>query len=335
MDYINLGRTGCKVSRICLGTMNFGPRTTEPDSHAIMSQALEMGIQFWDTADVYGGKTGEGITEQIVGNWFAANPGKRDLVVLATKYQGNMGAGPNDRGASAFHIRQACENSLRRLKTDHIDLYQMHHINRDCPWEEVYGALEMLRQQGKIIYAGASNFAGWHIAQAVEAARRLNILGIVSEQSKFSLDCRFIELEVLPACRNYGVAVIPWSPLGGGMLAGKEGIEALSRRSTNPEQLRKFDLFRTNLTKWDAFCAQLGEKPADVALAWMLHIPGITAPIIGPRTMEQFVQSTRALAINLSEEQMHQIDEIWPPLRHTDATHIHKHRYEAPEAYAW
>jgi aryl-alcohol dehydrogenase-like predicted oxidoreductase len=300
-----------------------------------MSKALEVGMQFWDSADVYGGKQGEGITEQIVGNWLAANPAKRDQVVLATKYQGTMGTGPNDKGASAYHIRAACEGSLRRLKTDHIDLYQMHHVNRDCAWEEVYGALEVLRQQGKIVYAGASNYAGWHIAAACEAAQRLGILGMVSEQSKFSLDCRFIELEVLPACRKYGVAVIPWSPLGGGLLAGMEGSHAASRRVANPEQARKREHFRANLEKWELFCKELGERPADVALAWMLHVPGVTAPIIGPRTMGQMEESLRALTIKLSEEQMKRIDAIWPPLRHPDAVVIHPGRNEAPEAYAW
>jgi len=335
MEYTNLGRTGCKVSRLCLGTMNFGPRTSEPDSHAIMSKALDLGIQFWDSADVYGGKQGEGITEQIIGNWFAANSTKRDQIVLATKYQGAMGPGPNDKGASAFHIRQACDASLRRLKTDHIDLYQMHHVNRDCAWDEVYGALDVLRQQGKIIYAGASNFAGWHLAESYFAARHRHTLGMVAEQSKFSLDCRFIELEVLPAARKYGIAVIPWSPLGGGLLAGMSGAEATSRRNINPEQARKRELFKANLDKWQAFCKDLGQRPADVALAWMLHIPGITAPIIGPRTMQQLEESLQALAIKLTPEHMKKIDEIWPPVRHIDATYIHPTRNEAPEAYAW
>lgn len=336
MEYINLGRTGCKVSRLCLGTMNFGPRTSEPDAHAIMSRALDLGMQFWDTANVYGGKPGEGITEQIIGNWLAANSVRRDQIVLATKFQGNMGPGPNDRGASAFHIRQACEASLRRLKTDHIDLYQMHHINRDCAWEEVFDALEVLRQQGKIIYAGSSNYAGWHIAQAAEAARRLGILGMVCEQSKFSLDCRFIELEVLPACRAYGLGVIPWSPLSGGILGGVLGADKGVRRSS-PQETRKIDLFRPQLERWEAFCKETGERPADLALAWMLHIPGITGPIIGPRTLQQLEEAQRALAIKLSAEQMAAIDEIWPPLRNIDAVHFVKGtvRHDAPEAYAW
>ncbi len=335
MEFTTLGRTGCKVSRLCLGTMNFGPRTSEPDSQTIMAKALDVGINFWDSADVYGGKTGEGITERIIGNFLAANPAARDQIVLATKYQGNMGPGPNDKGASAYHIRAACDASLKRLKTDRIDLYQMHHINRDCAWDEVYGALDVLRNQGKIIYAGASNFAGWHLTESFYEAKRLGTLAMVSEQSKYSLDCRFIELEVLPAARKLGIAVIPWSPLGGGVLAGLAGAEKTSRRSTHAEQVRKFEQYRPQLEKWEAFCKELGECPADVALAWMLHIPGIAAPIIGPRTLQQFTESLRAVDIKLAPEQMGKIDEIWPPLRHTDAIHIHKNRTEAPEAYAW
>lgn len=336
MDYTNLGRTGCKVSRLCLGTMNFGPRTPEADAHEVLSRALELGLQFWDTADIYGGKAGEGITEQIIGNWLAAHGGQRDQIVLASKFQGAMGPGPNDRGASALYIRRACEASLRRLKTDHIDLYQVHHINRDCAWEEVFSALEMLRQQGKIVYAGSSNFAGWHIAQAAEAARRLGILGMVCEQSKFSLDCRFIELEVLPACRAYGLGVIPWSPLSGGVLGGVLSAEKGVRRAREQE-MRKIEQFRPQLERWEAFCKETGERPADMALAWMLHIPGITAPIIGPRTIQQLDESQRALAIGLSPEQMARIDEIWPPVRHIDAVHWVKGpiRHESPEAYAW
>jgi aryl-alcohol dehydrogenase-like predicted oxidoreductase len=336
MQYANLGRTGCKVSRLCLGTMNFGPRTTEPDSHAILSKGLELGMNFWDSANVYGGKMGEGVTERIIGNWFAANPEKRDQIVLATKYQGGMGKGPNDKGGSAFHIRQACEGSLKRLQTDHLDLYQMHHINRDCPWEEVYQALDTLRIQGKIIYAGSSNYAGWHIASAVEAARRLGVLGIVSEQSKYSLACRHIELEVLPACRHYGVAVIPWSPLGGGLLGGVLGGEKGERRASEGMQNR-IAAIRPQLEKWEGFCRELGETPADVALAWMLNVPGITAPIIGPRTMEQLTGAVRALEIKLNDEQMKQLDEIWPSQRGPEVSFnaTSPFRYEAPEAYAW
>lgn len=337
MQYTNLGRTGCKVSRLCLGTMNFGPRTSEADSHAIMTEALELGMNFWDTADVYGGKPHAGITEEIIGRWFEANRAKREQVVIATKYQGGMGNGVNDRGASAFHIKAACEASLKRMKIDCIDLYQMHHVNRDTPWEEVYEALDVLRKQGKIIYAGTSNHAGWHIAQAVETARRLGVLGIVCEQSKYSLNCRHIELEVIPACRHYGVGVIAWSPLDGGMLGGTlEGVDEKARRA-GEGNVKKIAAKKEQLERWHKLCGEMGEKPADVALAFTLATPGMTAPIIGPRTIEQLNGSLRALEIKITPEIMDKLDEVWPSTRHSDVGHTSKSpfKYEAPEAFAW
>ncbi len=200
MNHVHLGRTGLRTSRLCLGTMNFGPETSEADSFAIMDRALEHGINFFDTANVYGWKLGEGITEQIIGRWFAQGGGRRERVVLATKVYGEMGKWPNEGRLSALHIRRACEASLRRLQTDHIDLYQMHHVDRDTPWDEIWQAMELLVQQGTVVYVGSSHFAGWHIAQASEAARRRNFLGLVSEQSKYSLVERTVELEVIPAC---------------------------------------------------------------------------------------------------------------------------------------
>src|SRR4051812_556227 len=220
MEYTNLGRTGLQVSRLCLGTMNFGPFTTEPDSFAIMDRALEHGINFFDTANVYGWKKGEGVTEQIVGRWFAQGGGRREKTVIATKVYGGMGDWPNESRLSALHIRRACEESLRRLQTDHIDLYQMHHVDRLTPWEEIWQAMETLVQQGKVIYVGSSNFAGWHLVQAQCEAKARNFMGLVSEQSLYNLNARMIELEVLPACEEYGLGVIPWSPLGGGLLGG-------------------------------------------------------------------------------------------------------------------
>src|SRR5262245_46805350 len=196
MQYARLGRTGLRVSRLCLGTMNFGPQTSEPDSFAIMDAALEHGINFFDTANVYGWKTGEGVTEQIIGRWLAQGGGRRERVVLATKVYGRMGDLPNESRLSAHHIRRACDESLRRLKTDRIDLYQMHHIDRDTPWEEIWQAMEQLVAAGKIIYVGSSNFAGWHIAQACSTARARSFLGLVSEQSFYNLRVRTVELEV-------------------------------------------------------------------------------------------------------------------------------------------
>lgn len=202
MEYTHLGRTGLKVSRVCLGTMNFGPVTNEEDSFAIMDRALDAGINFFDTANVYGWKRGEGITENIIGRWLKQGGGRREKIVLATKVYGVMGDWPNEGRLSAYHIRRACEESLRRMQTDHIDLYQMHHIDRDTPWEEVWQAMEQLVREGKVIYVGSSNFAGWHIAQANETARARHFMGLVSEQSLYNLNARMIELEVIPACEE-------------------------------------------------------------------------------------------------------------------------------------
>ena len=344
MQYTNLGRTGLKVSRLCLGTMNFGPRATEEESFAIMDRALELGIQFFDTADVYGWKEGEGYTEQIVGRWLNQRD-SRDKIVLATKFQGRMGEGVNQQGASAKYIRLAVEHSLRRLKTDYLDIFQMHHVNRDTPWEEVWQAMEVLVQQGKILYAGSSNHAGWHIVLANETARRRNFLGYVSEQCKYSLACRFVELEVLPACLACGVGVLPYSPLDGGYLAGilapvADGACANPRatvRRKNEDLQKRAVSGRGQLEAWERHCEQLGEKPSNVALAWLLRNPAVTAPIIGPRTIGQLDDSLRALEINLADETMKHLDEIFPPvaLPHVFATSKSPHRYETPEAFAW
>src|SRR5215216_1922073 len=220
MEYTQLGRTGLKVSRLCLGTMNFGPQTSEADSFAIMDKALELGINFFDTADVYGWKLGEGITEQIIGRWLVQDGNRRDKIVIATKVYNKMGERPNERGLSAYHIRRACEESLRRLQTDYIDLYQMHHIERSTPWEEIWQAMEQLVREGKVLYVGSSNFAGWDIATAQGQAHARHFMGLVSEQSLYNLNARMIELEVIPACRYHGLGLIPWSPLGGGLLGG-------------------------------------------------------------------------------------------------------------------
>ena len=298
MEYTHLGRTGLKVSRLCLGTMNFGPLTSEADSFAIMDKALELGINFFDTANVYGWKEGEGITETIVGRWFAQGGQRRDQVVIATKVYGRMGKGPNEQKLSAYHIRQACEASLKRLQTDHIDLYQFHHVDMETPWEEIWQAMEVLVQQGKVIYAGSSNFAGWQIALAQGAAAARHFMGLVSEQSLYNLAARTIELEVIPACRKFGLGLIPWSPLSGGMLGGilekaKEGRRMEERTQKRVEE------HRPKLEAWEGFCKEMGEKPADVALAWLQANPVVTAPIIGPRTLEQLTGSLRALEIKL------------------------------------
>ena len=322
MQYTHLGRTGLQVSRLCLGTMNFGPQTSEADSCAIMDQALEQGINFFDTANVYGFHLGAGVTEEIIGRWLAQG-GRRDRIVLATKVYSQMGEGPNDRGLSAYHIRKACEESLRRLQTDHIDLYQMHHIERSTPWEEIWQAMEQLVREGKVIYVGSSNFACWDIATAQCIAATRHFLGLVAEQSLYNLTARTVELEVVPACRHYGLGLIPYSPLGGGLLGGALRKASEGRRAGERQQQR-IERNRSKLEAYEALCQELGEGPADVALAWLLRNPVVTAPIIGPRTVEQLTGNLRALEITLSEEALRRLDEIWPGPGG-----------EAPNAYAW
>ncbi len=323
MEYRRIGRTALRVSPLCLGTMNFGPHTPEEDAFKIMDRALEHGINFFDTANVYGGQLGEGISESIIGRWWSQAPGRREKVVIATKVYGRMGDWPNESRLSALHIRQACEGSLRRLQTDHIDIYQMHHIDREAPWEEVWQAMEQLTQSGKIVYVGSSNFAGWHIAQANEAARSRNFMGLVSEQCLYNLNARMVELEVLPACEAYGLGVIPWSPLAGGLLGGALGKVAEGRRAA-PKLRESVERNREKLEAYEALCADMGEAPGEVALAWLLSRPAVTAPIIGPRTIDQLDGSMRALEIHLGEEQQARLDQIFPGPGGP-----------APEAFAW
>jgi aryl-alcohol dehydrogenase-like predicted oxidoreductase len=323
MQYVHLGRSGLKVSRLCLGCMNFGPETSEADSFQIMDRALEIGINFFDTANVYGWKVGEGVTEQIMGRWFAQGGGRREKIVLATKVYGRMGDWPNESRLSALHIRRACEDSLRRLQTDHIDLYQMHHIDRESPWEEVWQAMEQLCREGKVVYVGSSNFAGWHIAQAQESAKSRHFMGLVSEQSLYNLNERMIELEVIPACEAYGVGLIPWSPLARGLLAAALRPATVGRRAS--EDLRKdVETHRAKLEAYEKLCSELGEQPADVAMAWLLHQKAVTAPIIGPRTLEQLNGTMRTLEITLSSHTLKRLDQIFPGPGGP-----------APEAYAW
>jgi aryl-alcohol dehydrogenase-like predicted oxidoreductase len=319
MDHRFLGRTGLRVSPLCLGTMNFGPQTDEAGSHSIMDAAHEVGINFFDTANVYG----ETQTEQIIGRWFAQGDRRREKTVLATKVYNGRDPWPNTSRLSALHIRQACEDSLRRLQTDHIDLYQFHHVDRDTPWDEIWQAMDLLVQQGKVLYVGSSNFAGWHITQAVETAKQRNLLGLVSEQSLYNLNARTVELEVLPACEHYGVGVLPWSPLGGGLLGGALRKVTEGRRGAERVQ-QLVERHRDTLEAWEQLCADLGEQPADVALAWLLHQPAVTAPIIGPRTLDQLHGSLRALEITLEPETLDALDKIFPGPGGT-----------APEAYAW
>ncbi len=381
MDYTHLGRSGVSVSRLCLGTMNFGAFTSEADAQTIMDAAHEHGINFFDTSNTYGRPRAEGVTESIVGRWMAGGSGRRDRTVLATKLYGGKGEWPNDRFLSALNIRRACEESLRRLGTDHIDLYQMHHVDRSTPWDEIWEAMDVLRTQGKIIYVGSSNFAGWHIARAQEAAARRPAFGLVSEQSLYNLAARTVELEVLPACQGYGIGVIAWSPLHGGLLsgvlrrqaaggagglggpggaaagrpggaaaggaaaggaaaggagglggpgggdgaaAGGAGGPGAGGRSSGGRAAEAFQEMRPQIEAYEAFCDELDEDPAVVALAWLLHQPAVTAPIVGPRTLDQLTGALRALEATLDAKTLGRLDEIFPGPGGA-----------APEAYAW
>jgi aryl-alcohol dehydrogenase-like predicted oxidoreductase len=329
MQYRRLGKNGVLVSPLCLGTMNFGWVTAEPEAHRIMDRALELGLNFFDTADVYGRQGGnKGSTEEMIGRWLAQG-GRRDSIVLATKVYNWMDRPdrqrePNrdTRSLSALKIMRHCEDSLRRLKTDVIDLYQMHHIDRACPWDEIWQAMDTLRTQGKIIYVGSSNFAGWDVAKASEVARARGVLPLVSEQSIYHLDNRMVELEVIPACRDYGMGLLPWSPLGGGLLGGALAKQREGRRG-DADFERRVEAKRGALERYEGLCAELGEHPANVALAWLLHNPTVAAPIVGPRTLAQLDQMARAPQIVLSTETLKTLDTLFPGPG------------EAPQAYAW
>lgn len=323
MQYTNLGRTGLHVSRLCLGTMNFGTHTSVDDSFQIMDRALDAGVNFFDTANRYGRDVRLGYTEEIIGNWLAQGGARRERIVLATKVYGAMGEGVNDRGLSAYHMRKACEDSLRRLQTDHIDLYQMHHVERSTPWEEIWQAMEQLVREGKVLYVGSSNFGALHIALAQFAAEKRHFLGLVSEQSLYNLNARTVELEVIPACRHFGLGLIPWSPLSGGLLGGALQKAAAGRRANEQAQAR-IEKLRPQLEAYEALAAELGASPANLGLAWLLHNPVVTAPIIGPRTPAQFDDTLAAVELTLSADVLKRLDEIWPGPGG-----------EAPEAYAW
>ncbi|MDX3238170.1 aldo/keto reductase [Streptomyces sp. ME03-5709C] len=333
MKYTQLGRTGLKVSRLVLGTMNFGPQTDEPDSHAIMDAALDAGLNFFDTANVYGQGENKGRTESIIGNWFAKGADRRDKVVLATKVYGNMAPGaapawPNHDKLSALNIRRAVEASLKRLRTDYIDLYQFHHVDRNTPFDEIWQAVDVLVQQGKILYAGSSNFPGYKIAQANEtAARRGGTIGLVSEQCLYNLAERRAEMEVVPAAQEYGLGVIPWSPLHGGLLGGalrkeREGGGSRSTSGRSADSLKDGAL-REQVQRYEDAVEKAGLQPGDVALAWLLSRPGVTGPIVGPRTREQLDSALRAVDLELPAELLAELDEIFPGPG------------PSPEAFAW
>lgn len=326
MQYTYLGRSGLKVSKLCLGTMNFGVSTDEKEAFRIMDAAVDAGINFFDTANIYGWGENAGRTEEIIGRWFAQGGGRREKVVLATKFYGKMHDehdGPNDEGGlSAYKLRRHLEGSLKRLQTDHIELYQMHHVDRNVSWDELWEGFRVAMNQGKIGYVGSSNFAGFDLVKAQYEAKAHNMLGLVSEQHKYSLLCRLPELELLPAAQEQGIGVIAWSPLDGGLLSGHalKPIEG-STRANNPERVEKH---RQQLEAFERLCKELGESEANVALAWTLAHPALTAPIIGPRTLEQLEGALRVVDIKLDEATLQRLDEIFPGPGGA-----------APKAYAW
>ncbi|MEC4016835.1 aldo/keto reductase [Streptomyces sp. H27-D2] len=334
MKYTQLGRTGLKVSRLVLGTMNFGPVTDEADSHAIMDSAHAAGLNFFDTANVYGWGDNKGRTEEILGSWFAQGGGRREKTVLATKVYGDLtpdggGDWPNRSRLSALNIRRAVDASLKRLNTDYIDLYQFHHVDRSTPWDEIWQAIDVLIQQGKILYSGSSNHAGWHIAQANEAARRRGTYGLVSEQCLYNLAERRAEMEVIPAAQSYGLGVIPWSPLHGGLLGGairkqRVGSQSGGRTASGrAADALKSAAVREQIQSYEDLLDKHGLEPGEVALAWLLTRPGVTGPIVGPRTTEQLESALRASELSLSDELLTSLDEIFPGPG------------PSPEAFAW
>ena len=322
MKFMNLGRSGLSVSRLCLGTMNFGPETDEASAHAIMDAALANGINFFDTANRYGAPQ-HGRTEEIMGRWFAKGGGRRAKVVLATKLYGEMDAWPNNKWLSALNIRRACDASLKRMQVDYIDLYQMHHIDRSTPWPEIWQGLELLVAQGKIIYTGSSNFAGWHLAQAQAAAAARNFMGLVSEQALYNLVVRDLEREVIPAAINYGIGILPWSPLNGGLLGGVLKKERDGKRRLEGRAQESFEKIRPQITAYEELCADIKQEPGDVALAWLLQQPGVTAPIIGPRTLAQREAALVAEQLELSAQVLARLDAIFPGYK------------TSPEDFAW
>ncbi|MBN6056742.1 aldo/keto reductase [Nonomuraea sp. RK-328] len=330
--HTHLGRSGLQVSRLALGTMNFGPLTDETTAHGILDAAVSSGINLIDTADVYGADANrqvyglepeKGRTEEIIGTWLAKAPARRDQIVLATKVYGAMGPGVNDIRLSARRIRRACEESLRRLQTDHLDLYMLHHVDRSTPWEEIWEALSLLRQQGKVLYFGTSNHAGWHIVRGQAVAERRGMLGFVVEQSIYSLMQRSVELEVLPACRDLGIGFLPYSPLHGGLLGGILRKQHAAR-SKEGRAATGLQTSRERIERYEKACDDFGEHPAVVGLAWLLHQPGVTAPIVGARTVEHLALAERALDVTLDSEQLALLDAIFPGPGGP-----------APEAYAW
>ncbi len=329
-----MGRAAISVSRICLGTMHFGGVADEKECFRIMDRALELGINFFDTANVYGMPAAHGLSEEIIGRWFAQGGGRRDRVVLATKVYGRMVDTDTpvneERGVSAYKIRRHAADSLRRLRTDHVELYQVHHIDRGISLEEFWGAFELLRSRGDILYAGTSNFPGWGLVKYQAAAAHRGLLRIVSEQSQYNLLNRWPELEVIPAALDSGIGVMAYMPLAGGLLTGKPGAPAGSRTAAVEKEYGRSVSADAQFKDFSRLCRDMGERETDVAIAWVLANPAVYTAIVGVRAVSQLEGLARAAELSLDQAAMTRLEEIF---------HIMKGRSlkkgPVPEAFAW
>ena len=322
MEYKKLGRTGLNVSRLCLGTMNFGSGTSKEESFKIMDAALDAGINFFDTANNYGFLTNDqGITEKVIGEWFAQGGNRREKVVLATKAHEDMfnpNDGPNSApGLSAYKLRRHFEESLKRLQTDHVELFYMHHIDRSVQPDEMWAGMERLFNQGLIDYVGTSNFPAWQLARYQGEAKMRNFMGSVVEQDRYNLMERRPEMELLPAVEGLGLGFTPWSPMNGGLLAGPEALNDPLVRGGLDENMKK------QVEAYNKLCVDSGIKGSHMALAWLLAQDRVTAPIVGPGNLVQFEDTLKAVEIKLSQDILDELDRIFPGPG------------ESPENYGW
>lgn len=334
MQYAKLGRSNMTVSRICLGTMHFGTRTPEDESFRIMDKALEMGINFFDTANVYGRSVHSGLTEEIIGRWFAQGNGRRDKVVLATKVYSYMVPAPQppneEQGISAYKVRKHAADSLRRLQTDHIDLYQVHHIDTRVSLDEFWTTFDRLIQKGDVLYMGTSNFPGWALAKYQMYAWQHGMMGFVSEQPMYNLLCRFPELEIFPAARDFGIGIIPYMPLAGGLLTGKRQSQ-IGSRTEQVEQEYEKPLSNQQFESFSALCREIGEPEHVVATAWVLANPAVSSVIVGARTADHLDGLDRAAELVLAPEHKARLEDIFD-INHGRSLRPNR---ESPWAFAW
>jgi aryl-alcohol dehydrogenase-like predicted oxidoreductase len=323
MEYRKLGQTGVNVSALCLGAMTFGEAdeksmmhgasADEATSHGILNRSLELGINFIDTADVYGQ---DGLSERVLGSWFAREK-KRNHVVLATKFRFTMGEGPNRSGASRYRIVRCVEDSLRRLQTDRIDLYQIHMQDIETPEEEILRALDDLVRQGKVVYLGASNYAAYRLMESLWIADKRGYSRFVALQAQYSLVVRDLEREHVPLCAKFGLGVLPWSPLAGGFLSGKydRGVNPAEGRFSVPRQNAWFKMVDTEknwaiLGTLREVAAESGVSPSQAALAWCMAQPTVASVIFGARSVAQLEENANALEVKLSVEALSRLDEV-------------------------